>query len=61
LNKKDILNFSYDDLKNHLQENLNFKKFRTDQILDWIYNKHVFNFEEMTNISKDAREKLSDL
>jgi 23S rRNA (adenine2503-C2)-methyltransferase len=39
---------------------LNFKKFRTDQILDWIYNKHVFNFEEMTNISKDAREKLSE-
>ena len=60
MNKKDILNFSYEDLKNHLQENLNFKKFRTDQILDWIYNKHVFNFEEMTNISKDAREKLSE-
>lgn len=60
MNKKDILNFSYDDLKNHLQENLNFKKFRTDQILDWIYNKHVFNFEEMTNISKEAREQLAE-
>jgi 23S rRNA (adenine2503-C2)-methyltransferase len=39
---------------------LNFKKFRTDQILDWIYNKHVFNFEEMTNISKEAREQLAE-
>ena len=60
MNKKDILNFSYEDLKNDLQENLGFKKFRTDQILDWVYNKHVFHFEEMTNISKEAREKLSE-
>lgn len=60
MNKKDILNFSYEDLKEDLQKNLNFKKFRTDQILDWIYNKHVFNFEEMTNLSKEAREKLSN-
>ncbi|MDK2945411.1 23S rRNA (adenine(2503)-C(2))-methyltransferase RlmN [Geotoga petraea] len=58
--KNDILNFSYKDLKEHLQENLNFKTFRTDQILDWIYNKHVFNFEEMTNLSIDARNKLSE-
>lgn len=60
MNKKDILNFSYNDLKDDLEKNLKFKKFRTDQILDWIYNKHVFNFEEMTNLSKEARDKLSE-
>lgn len=34
-------------------------KFRAGQIYDWLYKKRVVTFEEMTNLSKDLREKLA--
>ncbi|MDG7332005.1 50S rRNA methyltransferase [Streptococcus pneumoniae] len=36
------------------------KKFRTDQIWEWLYRKRVQSFEEMTNLSKDLIAKLND-
>lgn len=33
--------------------------FRAGQIFDWLYVKRVSSFEEMTNLSKTLREKLS--
>ncbi|MDG9381064.1 50S rRNA methyltransferase [Streptococcus pneumoniae] len=36
------------------------KKFRADQIWEWLYRKRVQSFEEMTNISKDLIAKLND-
>lgn len=57
--KKNILDFSYDELVNEFT-NLNLKKFRVDQVLDWIFKKHVFDFFEMTNISKSEREFLDE-
>jgi 23S rRNA (adenine2503-C2)-methyltransferase len=39
-------------------ENLNEKKFRAKQIFDWIYKKNASDFDEMSNLSKDFREKL---
>jgi 23S rRNA (adenine2503-C2)-methyltransferase len=51
-NKKiNILNL----YKKNLLENLNslgFKRFQIDQILDWIYQKGIKKFSEMTNVSK---------
>jgi 23S rRNA (adenine2503-C2)-methyltransferase len=32
--------------------------FRADQIFDWIWEKSIFNYDEMSNISKGFREKL---
>ncbi|MDH5752837.1 MAG: 23S rRNA (adenine(2503)-C(2))-methyltransferase RlmN [Deltaproteobacteria bacterium] len=32
--------------------------FRARQVFQWLYQKHVRNFDEMTNISKDFRELL---
>lgn len=36
------------------------KKFRADQIWEWLYRKRVQSFEEMTNLSKDLIAKFND-
>lgn len=36
------------------------KKFRANQIWEWLYRKRVQSFEEMTNLSKDLIAKLND-
>ena len=36
------------------------KKFRADQIWEWLYRKRVQSFEEMTNLSKDLIAKLNN-
>ena len=35
------------------------KKFRADQILQWIYERGATTFDEMTNLSKALRERLT--
>ncbi|WP_417900597.1 23S rRNA (adenine(2503)-C(2))-methyltransferase RlmN [Bacillus haimaensis] len=36
------------------------KKFRTKQIFEWLYKKRVTSFEDMSNLSKELREKLEE-
>ncbi len=36
------------------------KKFRGEQVFNWIYNHLALDFDEMLNISKGLRQKLSD-
>ena len=36
------------------------QKFRAAQVCQWIYAKKVFNYHDMSNLSKTLREKLSD-
>lgn len=43
-----------------LLEKLGQPKFRADQLLQWMWQKHVFNAEDMTNLSKALREKLPE-
>jgi 23S rRNA (adenine2503-C2)-methyltransferase len=50
--------FTREELQARLGE-LGLKNYRADQILSWIYAKHVFSFEEMSNISKAERLRLS--
>ena len=40
--------------------NLGEKKFRAKQIFDWVHKKGVSSFDEMSNLSKDLRNKLKD-
>ncbi len=54
-----ILNFTIEELKKNLVEK-GYKKFRADQIYLEIYKRYVLSFEEMTEISKIDRKKLSD-
>lgn len=45
-------------LEEWLKEN-GEKPFRALQIFDWLYNKRVKTFEDMSNLSKGLREKLA--
>jgi len=58
--KQNIRDFSEEELLNRLLE-LGEKKFRAQQIIDWLWNKNVGDFSEMKNLSKELREKLDSL
>jgi len=36
------------------------KKFRAEQLWDWLYRKRVTSFEEMTNLPKSLIEQLQE-
>lgn len=57
IKKNDILSFTFNDLKDFLIKH-NEKPFRAKQIFEWLWNKHVTDFDEMTSLSKDLRELL---
>ena len=42
-------------------EEQGLQSYRSDQIFQWLYQKGVSSFDEMTNLSKDLRATLSDL
>lgn len=56
--KKDIASFTLGELEQELAS-LGEKKFRSRQVYDWIHKKHITDFEQMSNLSKDLREKLN--
>lgn len=56
---KNILDFTLDELKDWMNKN-GESKFRAKQIFQWIYKKAVFNFDDMSNISKSTKEKLKE-
>mgnify|MGYP003302396656 FL=1 len=56
---KDIRSLTYDELSTEII-GLGFPKFRVNQIFSWIHEKTVNSFDEMTNISKDMRARLSE-
>ncbi|RDI92022.1 ribosomal RNA large subunit methyltransferase N [Thermosipho africanus Ob7] len=57
--KKNILDFNYEELVNEFKS-LGLEKYRVDQVLDWIYKKKVFDFKDMTNLSKEHRKILDE-
>ena len=57
--KIDIKSMNINELEDLLKE-LGEPKFRAKQIFDWLHAKQVDSFEEMTNLSKGLREKLSE-
>ena len=58
---KIILSGQTQDEFEKLAEKLNVSKFRARQIHNWIYLKSVKTIDEMTDLSKDFREKLSEI
>ncbi|MBD8068347.1 23S rRNA (adenine(2503)-C(2))-methyltransferase RlmN [Bacillus sp. PS06] len=54
-----IYTLQLEEMKNWLSEN-GEKPFRATQIFEWLYGKRVSSFEEMSNLSKELREKLSE-
>ena len=55
----EIKNFNMQELEAFVQS-LGLEKYRAKQIAQWLYKKRVKTFDEMTNISKQARKLLSE-
>lgn len=58
MQKNDIRNLKDDELANLMQA-LDEPQFRARQIHQWLWQKGVIDFDEMTNLSQALREKLS--
>lgn len=55
----DIKSLNFEELINEITK-LGLPKFRAGQIYQWLHKNGVGSFDEMTNISKDLREKLKE-
>lgn len=61
LEKKKVLSgLSLKELEKFIIEN-DEPAFRARQLQYWLYKKHADNFEKMSNLSKDFRNKLQDI
>ncbi|MGS0651317.1 23S rRNA (adenine(2503)-C(2))-methyltransferase RlmN, partial [Staphylococcus arlettae] len=57
--KQSIYSLRYDEMQNWLVEH-GQQKFRAKQIFEWLYEKRVDSIDEMTNLSKELRNLLSE-
>jgi 23S rRNA (adenine2503-C2)-methyltransferase len=57
--KPNIRNFSKEEIGEYL-ESIGEKKFRTQQVWEWLWQKHAFDFQSMSNLSKELRAKLEE-
>ncbi|NCC16436.1 MAG: 23S rRNA (adenine(2503)-C(2))-methyltransferase RlmN [Clostridia bacterium] len=55
--KTDLKSMDLEEIQLFMAE-LNEPKFRGKQVFEWVHKKQVSSFDEMTNLSKDLREKL---
>lgn len=55
---KNIKDYNLDELKQEFIK-LGEKAYRAEQVFKWLYVDKVTSFDEMTNLSKELREKLS--
>lgn len=58
MEKTDIRSMTFNELEDFVVNRLGDKKFRAKQMYDWMHVKLVQDFDEMTNLSKDLRERL---
>lgn len=56
---KNIKDYNLDELKEEMIS-IGEKSYRAEQIFKWIYVENVTNFNEMTNLSLELREKLTE-
>ncbi len=59
LEKKDIRQFTKEELETTFA-GLGEPKFRAGQVYEWLWKKGARSFEEMTNLSKNLRQYLSE-
>lgn len=59
-NKQNLLDLDRQGLENFFID-IGEKPFRATQVLKWIHQQGVSNFDEMTNISKDLRQRLAEM
>ena len=56
---RNIRHLSLQDLEQYFEE-MGEKKFRARQVYEWLWQKHAMSFADMTNLSKDLRQKLGE-
>ncbi|ULQ58373.1 23S rRNA (adenine(2503)-C(2))-methyltransferase RlmN [Flavihumibacter rivuli] len=59
LAKKNIRQLSKEELEQYF-EGIGEKKFRAKQVYEWLWAKQAHRFEDMTNLSKDLRNKMEE-
>lgn len=57
--QRNIRHLSLADLELYFEEQ-GEKKFRAKQVYEWIWQKKAMSFADMTNLSKELRQQLSD-
>lgn len=57
--KKDIRELTLDELKTYFVEK-GEKPFRAKQVYEWLWEKSVRSFDEMTSLSKETRDLLNE-
>jgi 23S rRNA (adenine2503-C2)-methyltransferase len=55
--KRDIRALTREELRDFFSDN-GMQSFRGNQVYEWLWNKGVHSFQEMTNLSKETREFL---
>ncbi|MDO6427453.1 bifunctional tRNA (adenosine(37)-C2)-methyltransferase TrmG/ribosomal RNA large subunit methyltransferase RlmN [Thalassotalea sp. 1_MG-2023] len=58
MKKVNLLNFDHQGLREYFAS-IGEKPFRADQVMKWMYHFGYDDFEQMTNLNKKLREKLS--
>lgn len=59
MDRTDIRSMEYDRLKAWVKEE-GLPAFRADQLFSWMHEKLVSSFDEMSNIPKDLKQRLSE-
>ena len=57
--KDNIKNYNLEELQK-IVEDLGEKKYRAEQIFNWIYKENVTSFDDMVNLPQTLREKLKE-
>lgn len=55
----DILSMTFEEVSEAFREN-SIQKFRAAQVYEWLHKHLVRDYDEMTNLPKDLREKLKE-
>ena len=56
---RNIRTLSLVEIEQYFEE-LGEKKFKAKQLWEWLWQKHAMSFADMTNLSKDLRQKLGE-
>ena len=56
--KTNLLGLDREGLERFFADTLGEKRFRAQQVMKWIYHRHVTDFSEMTDLGKQLRGKL---
>ena len=50
MNKKNLLGLDYNEIRNELSDIENIQNYNIKQIYQWIYKKHICDFDKMSNL-----------